>query len=105
MDKQNILKHIERWLDIRQKNGYKNARIGFKGMEEIHIVFENTFTDEERETIYDEEFYDLFVVDKICTDCCYEWGCREEKNNRLKNKVVEVLETELIELKKELDVM
>ena len=34
---------------------------------------------EERETIYDEEFYDLFVVDKICTDCCYEWGCKEEK--------------------------
>ena len=34
MDKQNILKHIKRWLDIRQKNGYKNARIGFKGMEE-----------------------------------------------------------------------
>lgn len=28
-----------------------------------------------------------------------------ELNNRLKNKVVEVLETELIELKKELDVM
>ena len=73
------VKHIERWLDIRQKNGYKNARIGFKGIEEIHIVFENTFTDEERETIYDEEFYDLFVVDKICADCCYEWGCKEEK--------------------------
>ena len=34
---------------------------------------------EEKEFIYDEEFYDLFVVDKICTDCCYEWGCREEK--------------------------
>lgn len=41
MDKQNILKHIERWLDIRQKNGYKNARIGFKGMEEIHLLMKN----------------------------------------------------------------
>ena len=37
MDKQNILKHIERWLDIRQKN----ARIGFKGMEEIHLLMKN----------------------------------------------------------------
>ena len=38
MDKQNILKHIERWLDIRQKNGYKNARIGFKGMEDGVLI-------------------------------------------------------------------
>lgn len=47
----------------------KNGKSGVRKM----------LNNEEKEFIYDEEFYDLFVVDKICTDCCYEWGCREEK--------------------------
>ncbi len=30
------------------------------------------------EFIYNEEFYDLFIINSICSNCCYERGCREE---------------------------
>ncbi len=62
---------------------------------------------EEKELIHDEEFYDLFVVDKICTDCCYEWGCSEKKEIgkcekcqliiNLRNEYIKMIETSKIE--------
>lgn len=57
---------------------------------------------EEQEFVEDEEFIDLFIVDKICSNCVYEWTCREENKIGKCNqcKLIINLRNDFIEVKK-----